>query len=168
MIAYLVGFIHRMKAAGAESAAVPAVTPHICVRELIAASPLPVFNIFEPLVNELNAHALRRVAVFGTRFVMESGLFGFAGDVEIIHTRRDELEYIHETYMELAQRGRGTEEQRRNLTVLAHALLQRDGAEAIVLAGTDLVLLFNETNTDFPFIDCAALHIAVIAKGLLS
>src|ERR1700752_4884090 len=49
---YLSGFIRRLKAAGAEIAAVPAVTPHICVRELIAASPLPIFNIFEPLVHE--------------------------------------------------------------------------------------------------------------------
>jgi aspartate racemase len=68
---YLTGFIRRLKAAGAQAAAIPAVTPHFCVRELVAMSPLPVFNIFEPLVEELHAQAVRRAAVFGTRFVME-------------------------------------------------------------------------------------------------
>jgi aspartate racemase len=69
--------------------------------------------------------------------------------------------------MQLAQEGKGTEEQHTNLTALAHTLLQREGVQLIILAGTDLTLLFNETNTDFPFIDCAALHIAAILKELL-
>ena len=46
---YLSGFVQRMKDAGAEFAAVPAVTPHYCVRELMAKSPLSVLNIFDPL-----------------------------------------------------------------------------------------------------------------------
>jgi aspartate racemase len=165
---YLIGFIHRMKAAGAEATAVPAVTPHICVRELVAASPLPVFNIFEPLIYELQARSVRRITVFGTRFVMESALFGFVHDVEIVHSRPDEVDYIHNAYMELAQTGKGTNEQRSNLRSLAHILLARDKVDTIVLAGTDMVMLFNEINTDFPFVDCAALHIAAIAKGLLA
>jgi aspartate racemase len=165
---YLTSYIRRLKAAGAEAAAIPAVTPHFCVRELIAASPLPVFNIFEPLVQELAARAARRVAVFGTRFVMESALFGEVHGVEIIKSRPPEADYIHDTYVELARTGGGSEEQHRNLTALAHTLLKRDGVDAIILAGTDLALLFNETNTDFPFIDCAALHLQAILNELLS
>jgi aspartate/glutamate racemase len=34
--------------------------------------------------------------------------------------------------------------------------------DAILMAGTDLTLLFNDANTDFPHIDCAALHIQKI------
>src|ERR1700749_2759280 len=52
---YLSGFIQRMKEAGAEFAAIPAVTPHYCVRELSATSPLPVLNIFDPLAESLAA-----------------------------------------------------------------------------------------------------------------
>jgi len=165
---YLIGLIRRMQAAGAEVAAIPAVTPHMCVRELIAASPLPVCNIFEPLVHELKARAIRRVAVFGTRFVIESGLFGFAGGVEIIQPRSEEVDFIHQTYMELAQRGKGTRKERDEMTALAHTFIERDRVDTIVLAGTDLVLLFNDTETTFPVLDCAALHIAAITNGLLS
>ncbi len=149
---YLTGYIRRLKAAGAE---------------LIATSPLPVFNIFEPLVQELATRAARRVAVFGTRFVMESALFGEVNEVEIVKSRPREMDYIHNTYVELARTGEGSEEQHRNLTALAHTLLERDGVDAIILAGTDLALLFNETNTDFPYIDCAALHLQEILNELL-
>jgi aspartate racemase len=164
---YLIGFIRRLKAAGAEFAVIPAITPHYCIRELIAASPLPLFNIFDPLVDELSARGIRRVAVFGTRYVMESSLYGLAGDVEVVRPSSSEMDSIHSTYLELLQEGVGTEEQHRNLTTIAHTLQQRDRVEAIVLAGTDLTLLFNEANTAFPFVDCAELHLERILKGML-
>ena len=164
---YLNTFLRRLKAAGAEVGAIPAVTPHYCVRELMATSPLPLFNIFEPLTKELAARGTQRVALFGTRFVMESGLFGLVDGVEFVHARPDEVDSIHNTYVELGREGKGTEEQHRKLTAIAHALRARDGVETIVLAGTDLSVLFNEGNTDFPCIDCAALHLEAIVTGLL-
>jgi aspartate racemase len=167
LVEYLLGFIRRLKAAGAEFAAIPAITPHYCIRELIAASPLPLVNIFDPLVEELAARGVGRVAVFGTRYVMESSLYGFAGDVEIIRPTGEEMEYIHSTYLELLQNGAGTEEQHRNMTAIAHTLQKRDGAEAILMAGTDLAVLFNEGNTEFPYVDCAALHLKRILAVLL-
>jgi aspartate racemase len=36
----------------------------------------------------------------------------------------------------------------------------------VVLAGTELSLVFNEGNTDFPHLDCARLHIEAIVRGL--
>jgi aspartate racemase len=163
---YLNGYIRRLKAAGAEIVAIPAVTPHFCARELDATSPLPVCNIFEPLIRELATRRMKRVAVFGTRFVMESALFGALRDVEIVSPKAHEIDEIHNTYVQLAQTGRGSEEQHSKLTALAQTLVARDKAEAIILAGTDLALVFNETNTDFPYMDCADLHLREIMKRL--
>ena len=106
--------------------------------------------------------------MFGTRYVMESSLYGLAGDVEIVRATPDETDYIHRTYLELLQKASGTEEQHRNLTAIAHTLLQRDGVEAIVLAGTDLSVIFNEANITFPYIDCAATHLKRILYGLVN
>jgi aspartate racemase len=167
MARYLASFIDRLGAAGAELAVIPAVTPHFCIRELIDISPLPVLNLFDPLVREIAARSLKRVGVFGTRFVIESALFGMVDGVEVDQPRQDELEYIHRTYVEIVQKGEGTEEQYRGLTDLARTLCKRDGAEAIVLAGTDLALLFNENNIEFPYVDCAALHIEAIMQYVL-
>lgn len=165
---YLAGFIGRLKAAGAEIAAIPAITPHFCIQQLVAVSPLPIFNIFEPLVQELATRSVRRIAVFGTRYAIESDLFGFVEGVEIVRPRADEVDYIHETYVELLQQGKGSAERHRDMTTLANTLRQRDGVEAIVFAGTDLSLLFNDSNTEFSYVDCAALHINAILKGLRS
>jgi aspartate racemase len=167
MARYLAAFIDRLNAAGAELAVIPAVTPHFCIRELLAISPLPVLNLFDPLTRELAARSLKRVSLFGTRFVIESDLFGMADGVEVIQPRQDEVEYIHRTYVEIVQKGAGTEEQYKSLTDLALTLCKRDGAEAIVLAGTDLALLFNENNIEFPYVDCAALHIEAILQSAL-
>jgi aspartate racemase len=164
---YLVGFIDRLKAAGAEFAAIPAVTPHFCVKELVESATLPILNIFEPLVREIESRKVKRVAVFGTRSVICSKLFGQVSNVEFCEPMPDELEYIHETYTQLARNGKGTEQQFVGLTSLAQTLQQRDKVEAILLAGTDLSLLFNEANTGFPHIDCATLHIAQILGAMI-
>jgi len=164
---YLLGFLRRLHAAGAEVGVVPAVTPHFCIRELAALSPLPLFNIFDPLNAELAARSARRVAVFGTRFVIESDLYGMAPGVEFVRPQPGEIDTIHTTYTELAARGEATTDQHRILTAIAHTLQERDNVDAVVFAGTDLSLLFNEGNTDFPAIDCAALHLAAILSGLL-
>jgi aspartate racemase len=163
---YLIGFISRMHAAGAEVAAIPAVTPHFCIRELVSRSPIPVINLFESVNEELSKRDVRRVAVFGTRFVVESALFGFLDQVQIVSPQPEEVNEIHQIYTKLAQDGKGSEEQHTRLTDLAHTLCTRDEVEAILLAGTDLALLFNESNTDFPHVDCAEMHIRAIFRQL--
>jgi aspartate racemase len=168
LAAYLNGFIRRLEAAGAEFAAIPAITPHYCMRELAAISPLAVLDIFDSLNQELAARGIRRAAVFGTRFAIESELFGRTDSVDLIPPRPDEVDYIHSTYVQLAQQGKGSEEQHKGLTNLALTLYKREGLDAVILAGTDLALLFNETNVAFPKVDCAALHIRAIADGLLA
>jgi aspartate/glutamate racemase len=47
-------------------------------------------------------------------------------------------------------------------------LCERERLDAIVLAGTDFVVLFDEGNTEFPSVDCAALHLRAIVDGLLA
>jgi aspartate racemase len=166
---YLATFIRRLHATGAEFAAIPAVTPYYCIRELNAISPMPVVNIFDPLIHELTARSARRVAVFGTRFVIESALFGELHNIEIIPPAPSEIDFIHNTYVELARAGKPSADghEHRDLTALAHTLIRRESLDAIIFAGTDLTLVFNPTNTDFPHIDCAALHLHSILGHLL-
>lgn len=162
---YLAGLIGRMRNAGAELAAIPAVTPHICFNELVPISPLPLIDIVAPLADHLRARGIRRAALFGTRFTIESAMFGRLADIELITPRADEISAIHDSYMRTANSGRGAPEDHRALTAMARTLIERDGAEAIVFAGTDLSLLFDTTNTSFPAIDCTQLHIETILRA---
>jgi aspartate racemase len=164
---YLAGLIAKLAAAGAEFAVVPAVTPHICIAELLKLSPLPVVNLVEELQRQIEARGLRRVALFGTRFTVESGLFGLLRGVDVVAPTAAEIEFVHQTYMQLVSAGGGSEEQRASLSRLAHLLMERESVEAVILAGTDLALVFNDSNTDFPHLDCARLHLDAIVRRAL-
>jgi aspartate racemase len=161
---YLAELIAKLAAAGAEFAVIPAVTPHICIAELQKISPLPIVNLVEELQREVEARGFRRVALFGTRYTVEAGLFGLLRGVDLVAPTADEIGFVHETYMHLASAGAGSDQQRQSLSRLAHLLMDRDTVEAIILAGTDLALLFNESNTHFPHIDCARVHLDAVVR----
>jgi aspartate racemase len=167
MAAYLLGFVQRLAASGADLAVLPAVTPLSCAHQLASISPLPLLTIAEPVAEALSARCIRRVVLFGTRYVMESDFYGMIPGIQFAHPHSSELEMIHSTYVEIADTHRTTVDQHTRLTLLAQTLLSREHADAVILAGTDLTLLFNESNTAFPVIDCAALHIDAIVSAAL-
>ena len=164
MAEYLAALIGRLKNAGADLAAVPAVMPHMCIHELKERSPLPLMDLIEVIRAELQARELRRVALFGARYVVESGMFGQLQGIELVTPTAEEIGIIHDTYFQIAGSGTSNKAQYETLRNLAHALLDR-GAEAIVLAGTDLSLVFNEANLDFPYVDCAQLHVHALTAA---
>jgi aspartate racemase len=163
---YLCGLIEQMRAGGAEIAAVPAVTPHICVRELKAISPLPLVDILDAVAREVQSAGYRRVALFGTRFTIRNSFFGALEGVDVVMPRPEEIEAIHAAYFAMASSGEGNAEQHETLTRIAQTLCSRDKVDAILLAGTDFALVFHEGNITFPHMDCAAVHIRAILAEL--
>src|SRR5450432_3543581 len=154
---YFARLIERLANGGAELAAISAVTPHICIRELEKISPLPLVDIIEEARVEIRSRGYRRVALFGTRFVGESRMLGMLEGVDVVVP--DQVHDIHEAYMRTVD---GGTEGRAILSKIAREL----PVDAIVLAGTDLALIFDETNTDFVHVDCAKTHIQAIVRDL--
>jgi aspartate racemase len=166
LAAYLAGFLGALKAAGATIGVLPAVTPHLCIDELNAIAPIPVIDLTKVVSDHLQERKLSKVALFGTRFVVESDMYGRLQGVDVVRPRESELAFIHDAYTQLAQSGRTSEEHRERLVSLADTLQKRDGVEAIVLAGTDFALMFDAANTPFPHVDCTRAHIAVIMRAM--
>jgi hypothetical protein len=50
----------------------------------------------------------------------------------------------------------------KSLRDIARAIRRRDRVDAVVLAGTDLNLIFDEASAGFPAFDCASAHIEAI------
>jgi aspartate racemase len=163
---YLAGIIGSLKAGGAERAAIVAVTPHLCMPQLAPISPLPVIDMVAEVASALRAKGMKRVALFGTRFTVETAMFGRLEAIEVAMPRPDEITRIHETYLDVVA-GRHTSAQLDQLRTLAQTLMARDGAQAILLAGTDLSMVFSNENAGFPLIDCAGVHIEAIVQRLL-
>jgi aspartate racemase len=163
---YLAGLVGNMAAGGAELTAIVAATPHICAPQLVALSPLPLVNMLSEVAAAVRARGHKRVALLGTRFTVETRMFGSLGDIEVVMPQPDEIDQIHHIYMDIVA-GRGTEAQNDELRGLAHKFIARDGAQAVLLAGTDLSISLNVNNAGFPAIDCARVHIDAIVKRLL-
>ena len=162
---YLGGFVQELAAAGAGFFAIPAITPHICRAQLQRQVAIPMIDILAATAQRLAERQMSRVALFGTRFTIDSAMFGALGAVDVVRPRDDEVDTIHRIYLELATEGRTSADNEDKLRDLARGLERREGVEAIVLAGTDLNLVFNETNAGFPAVDCAAAHIeAIVAQ----
>jgi aspartate racemase len=162
---YLAGFIERLARAGAQQAVLPAVTPHICIRELAPLLPIPLINIVEVLAAELVQRRIRRIALMGSIFTVQGSLWGQLAGIEIAKPQPDEIAFIGAAYQRILD-DRTEPGDADALRAIAAKLQRRDGVETILLAGTDLTVMFDETSAGFPCLDVARLHIDAIVEAL--
>ena len=161
---YLNGFIRQLAAGGADMTAIVAITPHICAPQLVKLSSLPLIDVVSEVDAAVRERGWKRIALFGTKSTVGSKMFGRL-DVDVVMPKPDEIERIHNAYLDVVY-GRDTPATVDDLRELAHTLMKRDGAEAVLLAGTDLSTVMSEADAGFPTLDCAGVHIAAITKQL--
>jgi aspartate racemase len=165
---YLAGFVARLARAGATIAAVPAVTPHICAPALQELSPLPLVSILDVIREALKQRGLKRIALFGTRFVIETDLFGGLGEFEVIRPRGDELDVINAIYLDLVASAAASEAQADRLRTIAREMMERERLDAIVLAGTELALIGDWHELKPRILSVADLHVAAIVRHAIA
>ena len=165
--AIFAGHIDQLRAGGCEAAAVTSMGGHFCIAELAAISTLPLINAISALDSYLAALGVARVGVLGTRLVMESKLYGL-GSVEVVAPPPDELATLHAAYVALAMAGVATPDQCAIFHEAAIKLHQRQGAQVVVLGGTDLSVAFVDADLGFPIVDSALVHAAAIARAAMA
>jgi aspartate racemase len=154
--------IGRMKAAGAEAAAVTSMGGHFCVNELLSISPLPLVHGIHAVDAAIKKSGLKKIGVLGTRIVMESGLYGGVSTAELIAPEGEMFGAVADAYSAMAGIGRVTDAQREIFLTAGNWLRRERGAEAIMLGGTDLFLAFQGKPASFPLVDCADIHVEAI------
>lgn len=157
-----VRLVNRLKAAGADAAAVTSMGGHFCIRELETISPLPILNALPVIDAELARRKLSRIGIIGTRNVMESGLYGSIAAAEMIAPEGEERDRVHQAYVDMAMIGRVADDQRAIFFEAGRRLCHERGAEAVLLGGTDLFIAFDGHDAGFPVIDGAAVHAEAI------
>lgn len=162
------GLTRRLAKAGAEFVAVTSIAGHFCRKEFEALSPLPVVDLIASVDRALIPRGLRRIGILGTRTAMETRFYGGITTAAILAPEQPELDEVHDAYVALAASGVVTEAQRKIFHAAGHRLMTGQGAEAIMLGGTDLALVFNERDAPFPLVDCAALHVDAIAEKAMA
>ena len=163
-VAIYMKLTNRLKAAGAECVAVTSVAGHFCIDPFKASSVLPVVDLISEVNRAIGQRAFERIGILGTRTVMETRLYGAISGVKIIPPGGQDLENVHQAYVAMAASGFVTDTQRAVFAAVSKRLLEEADVQAIMLAGTDLALVYDERDTPFPLIDCAAIHADAIAK----
>jgi aspartate racemase len=156
------GLIGRLKAAGAGCAAITSIGGHFCFPETEAISPLPLVSAVAPLDAHFAGAGLRRVGLLGTETVMRTRLYGQLVRTEAVVPDTD-LGVLGRVYQDIAVGGACSEEQRASLLEAGRRMVEDQGAEAVVLAGTDLGLAFDGYDPGYPVIDALDVHVALLA-----
>ena len=158
--------IGRLKAAGAQTAAVTSMGGHFCINELLPISPLPLVHGIQAVDAAIRKSGLKRIGVLGTRLVMETRLYGAVSSAELIAPQGEMFGTVGDAYSAMAGIGRVTDAQREIFLEAGRWLCRERGAEAIMLGGTDLFLAFQGAPPPFPLVDCADIHVeAIYAKS---
>jgi aspartate racemase len=160
--------IERLKSAGARAAAITSMGGHFCIGEVLPASPLPLVNLIPELGAEIERRGLKTVGIIGTRVAMETRAYGGITSADVVLPEGAALDETHKAYVEMGISGRVTEAQRRHFFAVGRHLCQAQGAEAVILGGTDLFLAFEGRDPGFPVIDCAEVHIAALHRRSVS
>ncbi|MWD29132.1 aspartate/glutamate racemase family protein [Aquicoccus sp. SCR17] len=154
------GLLHRLKAAGADVASITAIGPHFCWEETLALSPLPLVSAVTPLDMFCAEQGLGRIGPLGTARAMKTRLFGQMVRTDILLP--EDVEAVGTAYQDMAVQGRCDEATRQLLFEAGRGMMTR-GADAIALAGTDLLLAFDGRDPGFPVVDALEVHAALLA-----
>jgi aspartate racemase len=162
---------HKLAAIGADFLICPDNTIHQALPFVLPNSPLPWLHIAEEVASEAVARGYRRVAITGTRWLVDSEIYPQAlAEQELVYERPsdEERDEINQIIMEELVYGTIKPE---SVAVFQRLIerFKRDGCDAVVLGCTEIPLIINDGNSALPTLDStrllarAALHRAVQA-----
>jgi len=109
----------------------------------------------------------KRIGLIGTRFVMQSGIYGGVHSAEMIAPLGDDLEAVHTAYLGIAMPIEPNQNDCAFLFEAGRKLVEDQGADAVFLGGTDLFLAFEVRDFGYRVIDAAEAHIAALAHAYM-
>ena len=157
--------IDQLQAAGAKAAAVTSLGGHFCIEALKKISALPLIDAVEAAGDAIVAGGYEKLGLIGTNRVMKTRLYGGLPSLDIVIPNAADLDRVHRNYVDMAVPGIVTEAQRVVFFEVGRRLCEDQGAEAVILGGTDLFLAFDGRDCGFEVIDCAEIHIAALARA---
>ena len=149
----------RLASAGASCVAVTSIAGHFCVEAFIALSPLPVVNLISCVDKEVADRGYGRVGLIGTRAVMVSGFYGGLSSAQVVAPKGRLLDEVHAAYVDMATAGAAQVVHRSVFDQACKVLFDEEQVEAVLLAGTDLALVYAPATSPFNLIDCAEIHV---------
>ncbi|WP_340586693.1 aspartate/glutamate racemase family protein [Erythrobacter alti] len=159
----------RLVDAGAEMLVIGANSMHKVYREVQAQVDVPILHIAECVGEKMKADGIKRAALMGTRNVMTEGFYRrrlVSHDVDLLPPEMDHVEQLDRIIYEELMVGKARKESERTLRSM-FTLYQNQGAQAVVLACTELELIVDIDANVVPIYDCMRIHADAAADWII-
>jgi aspartate racemase len=167
----LLNACESLKRSGAEAIVLCANTAHLFADQLQEKIALPIIHIGTETAKAINAAGIKNIGLLGTVFTMEKDFyikkFEDHGVRVLVPSKKETRDYIQFTLKEELGRGVILEETRAQYIQIINDLI-KEGAEGIILGCTEIPMLINQDDFEFPVFDTTKIHCQAIVDYILS
>lgn len=157
--------VDQLQAAGCDMATITALTGHFCFAETQAACDLPLLDATALVDDHCRAQGYGKIGLLGSPSVLETHLFGTLSSVETCVP--PDTSAAGGLYMQLASTGRCSDGMRAQIFDTGARMIEVHGADAVLLAGTDLGLAYDGQAPGYAVIDALDVHVAgIVAQAV--
>lgn len=156
-----------LKKCGVEGIALCANTAHLYAGKLQESINLPIIHIVTETAKTITKKGFKKIGLLGTKFTMEMDFykkkFEDSGLEVLIPEKQETRDYIQFTLREELGIGFINPETKEKYKEIVKELMDR-GAECIVLGCTEIPMLVNQEDFDFPVFDTTKIHSQAIVE----
>ena len=167
----LVVAARRLERAGADFALLCTNTMHKVFDALQAATPLRFLHLADATGERIRAAGLRRVGLLGTAFTMEQdfyrGRLAQNFDLDVLVPGADDRALVHRVIYDELCRGEVRDVSRTAYSAVIDRL-RAQGAEAVILGCTEIMLLVKPEDSAVPLFDTTGIHAEAAVERALS
>lgn len=171
LTARMVDAAQRLEAAGAEMLLICTNTMHRMAPEVEAAVRAPLLHIVDPTAERVKADGIGKVGLLGTAFTMEQEFYRgrLAGrhGLSVVIPGEEDRATVHRIIFEELVAGKVAPASRDAYRAIIARMVD-DGAEAIILGCTEIMLLVRPEDSPVPLFDTTALHAQAAIEAALA
>jgi aspartate racemase len=165
----LIDSARRLETAGAGALVIGANSMHRVYDKIAASVDIPILHIAECVGERMSANKVERAALLGTSNVMTESFYRrrlVAHGVDLLPPNLANTETLDRIIYDELVLGKATRDAQRTLKTII-TVTQQDGADAIVLACTELEMIVDVDANVLPICDSTHIHAEKAAEWIL-
>ena len=165
----LIASAQRLEAAGAGTLVIGANSMHRVYDAVVSAVPVPILHIAECVGERMAADKVETAALFGTSNVMTESFYRrrlVARGIDLLPPDPEDVETLDRIIYDQLMAGKVTRDAERELKTMI-TVKEKEGAQAIVLACTELDMIVDVDANVLPIYDSTRIHAEKAADWIL-
>ena len=163
--------IETLKSSGVNKVFICSNTPHVFYDELQASVDVEIVSIVNETLKYIESLGFKKCGLLGTKFTMSKGFYSLNGKqrgIDIIVPSEEDQNTIHDIYMNELVFNINQSSSKETLLRVINRMVKENSIEGIILGGTELSLILNQSDFEkTTIIDTCLIHVNSIVKALL-